>query len=77
MAAGSPGTHWALNLLDRSALPDRARRCRLGRDRPLLEGPAACEAAIRDLILRYGTPAENLGSGPAFELTPVTEATAT
>ena len=42
----------------------------------LLEGPQHAEA-VRDLILRYGTPAENLGSGPAFELTPVTEATAT
>jgi hypothetical protein len=28
-------------------------------------------AAIRDLILRYGTPAERLGSGPAFVLRPV------
>jgi hypothetical protein len=25
-------------------------------------------AAIRDLILRYGTPAERLGSGPAFRI---------
>jgi hypothetical protein len=24
--------------------------------------------AVRDLILRYGTPAETLGAGPAFEL---------
>lgn len=26
-------------------------------------------AAIRDLILKYGTPAERLGRGPAFRLT--------
>jgi deazaflavin-dependent oxidoreductase (nitroreductase family) len=26
--------------------------------------------AIRDLILRYGTPSERLGSGPVFALTP-------
>ena len=25
-------------------------------------------AAVRDLILRYGTPAEGLGDGPSFEL---------
>ena len=27
-------------------------------------------AAIRDLILRYGTPSEGLGSGPVFVLVP-------
>jgi deazaflavin-dependent oxidoreductase (nitroreductase family) len=27
-------------------------------------------AAVRDLILRYGTPSEGLGSGPSFELVP-------
>ena len=27
-------------------------------------------AAIRDLILRYGTPSERLGSGPVFALAP-------
>ena len=32
-----------------------------------LEGPEHA-AAVRDLILRYGTPAETLGAGPAFEL---------
>jgi hypothetical protein len=25
-------------------------------------------AAVRELILRYGTPAEGLGDGPSFEL---------
>ena len=33
--------------------------------------PPEHAAAIRDLILRYGTPAERLGSGPAFVLRPV------
>ena len=28
-------------------------------------------AVVRDLILRYGTPAERLGRGPAFRLRPV------
>jgi hypothetical protein len=31
---------------------------------------AELAAAIRDLILRYGTPAERLGSGPAFRIRP-------
>jgi hypothetical protein len=35
---------------------------------------AAFAAAIRDLILRYGTPAERLGSGPAFRIRPIAEA---
>jgi hypothetical protein len=38
-----------------------------------LEG-AEHAAAIRDLILRYGTPAERLGSGPAFVLREVPSA---
>ena len=29
--------------------------------------------AIRELILRYGTPAEALGHGPSFRLRPVKE----
>ncbi|HEY7968572.1 MAG TPA: nitroreductase family deazaflavin-dependent oxidoreductase [Candidatus Limnocylindrales bacterium] len=28
-------------------------------------------AAIRDLILRYGTPSERLGTGPVFRLRPM------
>ena len=32
-----------------------------------LAGPEHA-AAVRDLILRYGTPSEGLGSGPSFEL---------
>ncbi len=32
--------------------------------------------AIRGSILRYGTPAETLGSGPAFRLRPITEGVA-
>jgi hypothetical protein len=27
--------------------------------------------AVRDLILRYGTPSEGLGSGPVFVIRPV------
>jgi deazaflavin-dependent oxidoreductase (nitroreductase family) len=67
VAAGSPDAAWGLNLLT-----DPACRVTIGDEnwaavaRPL-EGPEHA-AAVRDLILRYGTPAESLGSGPAFEL---------
>jgi deazaflavin-dependent oxidoreductase (nitroreductase family) len=76
VAAGSPATHWALNLLT-----DPRCRVSLGEHsweavaHPL-EG-AQHAAAVRDLILRYGTPAESLGTGPAFALTPVAESAAT
>ncbi|HEU0245434.1 MAG TPA: nitroreductase family deazaflavin-dependent oxidoreductase [Candidatus Limnocylindrales bacterium] len=69
VAASSPDTAWGLNLI-----ADPACRCRL-EDRSWeavareLEGPEHA-AAVRDLILKYGTPAESLGSGPAFELIP-------
>jgi deazaflavin-dependent oxidoreductase (nitroreductase family) len=69
VAASSPDTAWALNLL-----ADAACRCVL-EDRSWdavareLDG-AEHAAAVRDLILKYGTPAESLGAGPAFELVP-------
>jgi deazaflavin-dependent oxidoreductase (nitroreductase family) len=69
VAAGDPRADWALNLLAdprcRVTIADHARDCRAGP----LAGPTYA-AAIRDLILKYGTPAERLGSGPAFELRP-------
>lgn len=67
VAAGHPDTDWAQNLL---AEP----RCRVALGEAtfeavaeLLEGADAARA-IRELILRYGTPAERLGAGPAFRL---------
>ncbi len=68
VAAGSPDADWGRNLLE-----DPACRVTIG-DRSWaatareLHGVEHA-AAIRDLILRYGTPAESLGAGPAFELT--------
>jgi hypothetical protein len=69
VAAGDPGAHWAANL---RAEP----RCiaRVG----TLEGRYVAEEldgapkarAITELILKYGTPAERLGAGPAFRLRP-------
>jgi deazaflavin-dependent oxidoreductase (nitroreductase family) len=67
VAAGSPDAAWGLNLLT-----DPTCRVTIGDESwaavaTPLEGSAHA-AAVRDLILRYGTPAESLGSGPAFEL---------
>ena len=67
VAATSPHSHWALNLL---ASP--GCRATIGEEtfaataRPLVGAEHA--AAVRDLILRYGTPSEGLGSGPSFEI---------
>ncbi len=67
IAAGDPDADWALNLIED---PD----CRITIGDLAWDGtarlldPAEQAAAVRDLILRYGTPAERLGSGPAFEL---------
>ena len=69
VAAGSPDAHWAANL---RADP----RCEVR----VSEESHACAAeelsgadksrAVIELILRYGTPAESLGAGPAFRLRP-------
>jgi deazaflavin-dependent oxidoreductase (nitroreductase family) len=67
VAAGSADASWGRNLL-------RDPACRVtiadaswpATARPL-SGPEHA-AAVRALILRYGTPAEGLGSGPSFEL---------
>ncbi len=69
VAAGS-GADWAANLLDDPACTVTiAERSFSGVAEPLVEAEFA--AAIRELILRYGTPAERLGSGPAFRIRPV------
>jgi len=67
IAAGAPDADWARNL-------EADPRCRVSlgeasweaRAEPL-DGPEAGRAVAR-LILRYGTPAERLGRGPAFRL---------
>jgi deazaflavin-dependent oxidoreductase (nitroreductase family) len=69
VAAGSDATHWALNLLADPAcdveLRGQRRTCRA----EPLDG-AEHDAAVASLILKYGTPAERLGDGPAFRLVP-------
>lgn len=74
VAAGSPEADWARNL-------EADPRCRVTVGD--VEWPAAIaeeltggegQRAVRELILKYGTPAERLGGGPAFRLRPVEEA---
>jgi deazaflavin-dependent oxidoreductase (nitroreductase family) len=73
VAAGEPGADWARNL-------EAEPRCRVtvadhawdAVAEPLDQAAAA--RTVADLILRYGTPAERLGRGPAFRLRPLAEA---
>ncbi|MEW6223135.1 MAG: nitroreductase family deazaflavin-dependent oxidoreductase [Chloroflexota bacterium] len=67
VAAGSPGSDWARNLLADPACGVTIGDASWAAVARPLEG-AEHAAAVRDLILRYGTPAEGLGAGPAFEL---------
>jgi deazaflavin-dependent oxidoreductase (nitroreductase family) len=72
VAAGSDETAWARNLLADPACRVRiAERTFDAVAEPLDEAEHA--RVIRELILRYGTPAESLGRGPTFRLRPVTE----
>ena len=67
VAANDPTTAWARNLL-----ADPACRVTLGRATfDAVAEPLEREdhvRAIRALILRYGTPSEDLGRGPSFRL---------
>ena len=68
VAAGSPEADWARNL-------DADPRCRVVVGATTwpeaiaerLEGIDA-QRVVRELILKYGTPAERLGRGPAYRL---------
>ena len=69
VAAGGAHTNWALNLL---ADP----WCRVVIGARSFEaaaeslGDSEHARAVRELILRYGTPSEGLGHGPSFRLRP-------
>ena len=69
VAAGEPDADWAENLQaePRCSVTVGDRRFEAEAE-PLEDGDRA--RAIRELILRYGTPAERLGRGPAFRLVP-------
>jgi F420H(2)-dependent quinone reductase len=70
VAAGDPGADWARNL-------EADPRCTVTISEATMEAiaepldGAERNAAITALILKYGTPAERLGRGPAFRLRPV------
>lgn len=69
VAAGSPDSAWARNL-------EVEPRCRVSIGDELVDAVAArlegaqANRAVRDLILKYGTPAEGLGRGAVFRLKP-------
>lgn len=69
LVAAGPAAHWAANLLANPAcIVSVEGRTFQGIAEPLAGAELAF--AIRALILRYGTPAEKLGSGPAFRVRP-------
>jgi F420H(2)-dependent quinone reductase len=73
VAAGDQDASWALNLLAdlRGLVTIADRRTKV----QAVELVGAERAhAIRELILKYGTPSERLGTGPAFRLVPLPEA---
>jgi deazaflavin-dependent oxidoreductase (nitroreductase family) len=70
IAAGDPDADWARNLEANPICVVWVGDRRGAYAATPLE-PAETNALVAALILRYGTPAERLGRGPAFRLTPV------
>jgi deazaflavin-dependent oxidoreductase (nitroreductase family) len=72
VAAGSLDRAWAANLLADPAVEVTADgRSFLGEADLLDDRDPRRGRAVRELILRYGTPSEGLGSGPIFVIRPV------
>ncbi|HVL53911.1 MAG TPA: nitroreductase/quinone reductase family protein, partial [Vitreimonas sp.] len=67
VAAGDADADWALNLDADPRAEVEVSHQRWPVVAESLEG-AEHQRAVRELILRYGTPAERLGAGPAFRL---------
>ena len=67
VAAGGPDTSWALNLAAEPAATVTIEQRSFSVVAEPLAG-ADVGVAIRELILKGGTPAERLGHGPAFRL---------
>ena len=69
VAATHPETQWARNLLTSpDCVVEREGTRQSHHAEALDEG--ARRSAVASLILKYGTPAERLGAGPAFRLVP-------
>jgi deazaflavin-dependent oxidoreductase (nitroreductase family) len=70
VAAGDEGADWVRNLHAdpgcRATVGERTAAYRA----ELVDDPAQRAVALTSLILKYGTPAERLGSGPVFRLRP-------
>jgi deazaflavin-dependent oxidoreductase (nitroreductase family) len=73
VAANSPTSAWALNLLADPHCDVRVGDRRFAAIAESLDGTEH-HRAVRDLILRYGTPSEGLGRGPSFRLRPAASA---
>ena len=72
IAAGAPDSDWALNLLaDPDCTVTVGERSFAARAEPLDDDDPRRGRAVRELILRYGTPSEGLGSGLVFAVRPV------
>lgn len=72
VASGGVDSDWARNLqADPSCTATIADRTFRAVAEPLVDADHA--AAIRTLILRYGTSAEGLGHGPSFRLAAVSD----
>ena len=70
VAAGTEDADWALNL--RAHLRCHATVADESREFEAVELAAGeRNRAITELVLKYGTPAERLGAGPAFRLVPL------
>lgn len=69
VAAGDPDAHWARNLEAEPGCLVTIGETTAAYEAEALDEPAA-NAVFVGLILRYGTPAESLGRGPAFRLRP-------
>jgi hypothetical protein len=70
VAAGDAGAAWANNLLaDPRCTVTLGERSYAAVAEQLEETQR--NAAVVQLILKYGTPAERLGAGPAFRIRPV------
>jgi deazaflavin-dependent oxidoreductase (nitroreductase family) len=71
VSAGSPSAHWARNLLADPVCSVTIADLSFAAVAQPLSGPEHA-AAVRGLIIKYGTPAERLGLGPSFVLARIT-----
>jgi deazaflavin-dependent oxidoreductase (nitroreductase family) len=67
VAAGGADADWARNLFSEPACRVRVGELSWPATAEPVEPPES-DRVVRDLILKYGTPAERLGRGPVFRL---------